>query len=97
MEVQDRTGSSRYIDATIRNWLARMPREDRDRLVDGLYAAFTATGAKTVADLRSPRMAVAVLREVRQMDEPTRAVIREGMALLSGAAKESLQQAVARG
>ena len=97
VEVQDRTGSSRYIDATIRNWLARMPREDRDRLVDGLYAAFTATGAKTVADLRSPRMAVAVLREVRQMDEPTRAVIREGMALLSGAAKESLQQAVARG
>ena len=42
-------------------------------------------------------MAVAVLREVRQMDEPTRAVVREGMALLTGAAKTGFQQTVAHG
>lgn len=97
VEAETRTGSSRYIDATIRSWLTSMPREDRDRFVDGLYTALKAAGAETVQDLRSPRMAVAVLREVRQMDEPTRAVVREGMALLTGAAKAGFQQTVAHG
>lgn len=94
VEADARTGSSRYIDSTLKAWLLKMPPEDRERLVDGLYAAMIAAGAVTVADLRKPRMAVAVLREVRQMDEPTRAIIRQGFELLSDSAKESLQQSV---
>lgn len=94
--AQERTGSSRYIDATLKAWLLEMPPADRERLVDGVYGALRAAGAVTVADLRRPQIAAAALREVRAMDEPTRTVIRQGLSLLRGAAKNSLRGTNAR-
>lgn len=87
----ERTSSSRYIDATIRTWLQRMCAEDRERLIDGMYHAMVAAGAVTVADLRKPRIAAAIWREVRQMDEPTREIIKQGFELLRGSARESFR------
>lgn len=95
-EAEIRTGSSRYIDSTIKSWLLKLSPEDRNRFVDGMYGAMVAAGAVTVADLRKPRMAVAILREVRQMDEQTREVIRQGLGLLNGSAREALRQARSR-
>lgn len=94
--AQERTGSSRYIDATLKAWLLEMPPADRERLVDGVYGALRAAGAVTVADLRRPQIAAAALREVRAMDEPTRTVIRQGLSLLRGAAKNSLRESFER-
>lgn len=91
-----RTSSSRYIDTAIRTWLQRMRAEDRERLIDGLYRAMVAAGAVTVSDLRRPRIAAAIWREVRQMDEPTRDIIKQGFELLRGSARESLKQGVRR-
>lgn len=96
VEAEMRTGSSRYVDATLKNWLIRMPEEDRGRLVDGLYEAMTAADAATVADLRKPRMAVAVLHEIRQLDEPTRALIHQGVERLGDSAKQSIASVLSR-
>ena len=43
-----------------------------------------------------PQIAAAALREVRAMDEPTRTVIRQGLSLLRGAAKNSLRESFER-
>lgn len=91
-----RTSSSLYVDTTIRTWLQRMSTEDRERLVDGMYQAMVAAGAVTVADLRKPRIAAAIWREVRQMEEPTREIIKQGFELLRGSARESLKLSARR-
>ena len=81
VEVQDRTAAAVLSMRRSETGL----RECRGRTGparDGLYAAFTATGAQTVR-FAARAMAVAVLREVRQMDEPTRRGHPRGMALLS--------------
>ena len=67
-----------------------MAPEDRGKLVDGVYTALAASGAVTVADLNRPKTAVAVLRELKKLDEPTKALLQQAIELLSTSARENL-------
>ena len=86
----ERTRSSRFIDSTLKAWLTQISPEERGRLVDGIYTALSASGAVTVADLNRPKTAVAVLREMKKLDEPTKAVLQQAVELLSVSARENL-------
>ncbi len=88
--AEERTRSSRFIDSTIKAWLTQMAPEDRGKLVDGVYTALAASGAVTVADLNRPKTAVAVLRELKKLDEPTKALLQQAIELLSASARENL-------
>ena len=88
--MDGRTRSSHFIDSTLKAWLAQMSPEDRGKLVDGVYAALAASGAVTVADLNRPRTAVAVLRELKKLDEPTKIILQQAIGILSASARENL-------
>ena len=88
--TEARTRSSRFIDSTLKAWLTQMNPEDRGKLVDGVYTALSASGAVTVADLNRPKTAVSVLREMKKLDEPTKAIIQQAVELLSASARENL-------
>ena len=53
-------------------------------------SALSASGAVTVADLNRPKTAVSVLREMKKLDEPTKAIIQQAVELLSASARENL-------
>ena len=88
--TEARTRSSRFIDSTLKAWLTQMNPEERGKLVDGVYTALSASGAVTVADLNRPKTAVSVLREMKKLDEPTKAIIQQAVELLSASARENL-------
>lgn len=61
----------RFLDKTIKNWVAGMTREERSKLVDALYALLTAGGAEDAADLIHPRNVRAFFKALNA-DEQTR-------------------------
>ena len=53
--VQQITGSSQFLDATIKTWFADMTNAERNRLVDVMYALLGSGGAENVQELLQPK------------------------------------------
>ncbi len=84
------TDASRFIDYTLKEWIAQMPPEKREVLVDTLYSVLMETNAKTVRELSDNWVGntVAVLKTLRNLDDETRKVLIEAIgALAKGAGK----------
>lgn len=85
------TSSSRFIDKTLKHWLAIMDDERRGQCIDALYEIFTATGAKTLKELTSSRFknSVTLVSTLKNIDEPTKELILETLHLLFKSARKS--------
>lgn len=84
------TDASRFLDYTLKEWIASMPPEKREKLVDTLYTILTDTNAKTVKELGENWVGstVSILKSLRNLDDETRKVLIEAIrALAKGAGK----------
>lgn len=88
--VDSRTNSSMFVDDTLKQWIAGMSRGERERLIEGIFEVVNATDSHTLRDLRSGRSLMTILKAVKGIDEPTRAILSDAMHVLYGAAKSSL-------
>ncbi len=74
------TKESKFIDETVKQWLSEMSSEERERFVEDLYSAMTATNAKTLTDLNSDKKSLA--RIWSGLDADTRATAMRYIKLI---------------
>ena len=86
------TNGSKFIDKTLKGWVADMSRERREQFFDSLFTILEATNAKTVKELTSNwyESALAILKSLKNMDEPMRQMISQTLSLLLKSAKENI-------
>jgi hypothetical protein len=77
------TQNSRNLDRTMKNWLASMDKRQRELFVEALYSVVADTNARTIHDVKNgwKENSQIMLKSMSQMDERTRANIKEGIAL----------------
>ena len=84
------TEKSKFLDSTLKEWIAGMDTDNREKLVNTLYHIISETGARTVTELSENWVSnsVSVIKTLRGLDEGTRKVLTESLyALAKGAGK----------
>lgn len=86
------TGASRFMDQTLKSWIAAMDVEQRETFVDTLFEVLGATNAGTVSELGTEwfKNAGLLLQKFRDVDEDTRKAVMEILGMLLKAAKDNL-------
>lgn len=75
------TGASRFLDHAMKEWLAGMTPEKREKLVDTLFDTLSETNAKTVKDLGENWVgnSISILRSLRTLDDESRKLLTEAV------------------
>ena len=99
VELERVTAASRFIDYTIKAWVANMTREQREKLVDVIYGLLEQTKARTVKELTTNwfKNALIIVRSARNLDEETREMLLKTVVQLFKCARESANLALTKG
>lgn len=86
------TNGSRFIDKTLKGWVAEVDAEKRKLFIDTLYEIISSTDAKTVRELSASwgKNALALARAYKNVDEETRNILREVLLAFIRTARENL-------
>lgn len=71
-------------DLVLKEWVRRLPVDQREKFVDGLFEVLTASGATTLTDLKEDgfRAAGAMVRAMKDMEKDTRDALFNAIATL---------------
>ena len=89
--VREITGSSQFVDATIKNWFADMTNQERNQLVDVMFTLLSTGGAETVQDLLNPRNIRTYIKTLSSDENLRRVLSTEFQGLLEAARKTKQQ------
>lgn len=89
--AEEITDHSRFIDGTIKRWIADMSREERSRLVDTVFGLLSAGGADQLIDLLHPKSMVAALMQLGS-DEKKRTLLTKELSEILKSAYETRQE-----
>ncbi len=80
---EDVTKKSRYLDNTMKNWIAGMDKEKREMFVEALYSLVSDTRAKTLKEMKNDWVenSQLIIKSMKNMDEGTKQYIKDGIAL----------------
>ena len=95
-EVQQVSAGSQLIDRTLKDWVANMAPQQREQVINGVYAALQATQAGTVREVRE-KGKMAALRAILDLDEDTRRLTLSAIRMLYRSLKRSLPENPMRG
>lgn len=84
--VEQITGTSRFLDATIKAWFASMTNQERNQLVDVMFTLLESGGAENVRTLANPKHIRGYIKTVSS-DEHLRRVLSTEFQSLMEAAK----------
>jgi hypothetical protein len=75
---------SRISDLALKEWVDRMPVEQKVRFVNGLFDVLSASGAETLTDLKDEKLknAAAMIRAMKDMEKDTREALIYAVKLL---------------
>lgn len=90
--VQAVTSSSRFVDATLKHWLAEVSPQQRERFVDAVYTALLETNAKTVREMSENKFGNGkiLLRGLKKLEEEDRKAVIQALRALARCAKMSM-------
>lgn len=88
--VRALTGSSQFIDRTLKQWLAETDPSIREAFIDGIYESVTTTGAKTLPELYRRKNAVQLIKSLRHLDETSRKAVIQALELLLRSARKAI-------
>lgn len=88
--VENLTNSSRLIDRTLKDWVQNMTPELREKMIDGVFSVLSASDGITLRDLWNGKNTITVLKAVGDMDDETRALLKEAYSILVSSMKKSL-------
>ncbi len=90
--VQAVTNSSRFVDSTLKRWLAEVDPQQRERFVDAVYTALLETNAKTVKEMTENKLGngKVILRALRKLEEEDRKAVLQALRALARCAKMSM-------
>jgi hypothetical protein len=96
--VESIDGRSRFYDRTISEWLAALSRDEREKFVEALFAILSATGAKTFTEMTADRFTNAkiILKTLKSIDDPTKKILQQTLALLVQSAKRNFGELKAK-
>ena len=94
LEAVDNT--SRFIDYTLKAWIANLDYEQREKFVDTMYTILTKTNANTVKELEGNIFmnAITMLKSIKDLDEPTRKALTQVFMSLLKSTRVGLLQVV---
>ena len=78
---------SKLIDRSIKNWLAEMSAEERATVVDAIYEAISASGAKTLTELNQDK--IKIVRAWNSLDNDARNQVRRCIKIVFGKKKQA--------
>lgn len=86
--------SSRFIDYTLKAWVADLDYAQRELFIDTIYTVISETNAATIHELGDNWFASAktVLKTVKNLDEETRRAVTQTLLLLAKSAKTGMFQ-----
>lgn len=86
------TDKSRFLDTTVKDWIAGMDYARREAFVDALYAVLRDTNVRTLREMNKNRLASAqaMLKSLAGMDEATRRMLATTLLSLMRCAGEEL-------
>lgn len=86
------TNGSRFIDKTLKGWVAEVDAEKRKLFIDTLYEIISSTDAKTVRELSASwgKNTLLLARAYKNLDEETRNILREVLLAFIRTARENL-------
>lgn len=84
------TANSRFLDQTIKTWLAELTMEERNEIVDTVYDLLTVSGADNVFDLLHPKNIRASLKTLTTQGKIRRLLSDEFMNLIEAAKKTQM-------
>lgn len=87
--VEELTNSSKFVDATLTEWINAMSPEQREKLVEALYTLVTAADGQNVQDLIKAKNIAAGVKAMRHMDAEQKAALEQAMKKLRRSAKDS--------
>lgn len=87
------TNASRFIDRTLKGWVADVDVERREKFIDALYDIVSKTNAHTLHDLDDNWLesAAVILSTYGSLDEDTRKMITSILSLLIKNARENIR------
>ncbi|MCL2068167.1 MAG: DUF2974 domain-containing protein [Treponema sp.] len=85
--------TSRFVDKTLREWIAGLDFDQRQKLIDGLFTILSSTHAKSIHDLSDDwfRATGRMIQSLGNIDEPTRNIIRKTTAALFRSARNNIE------
>lgn len=85
------SNGSRFIDQSLKTWVAQMDVSQREQFFDTLYHVLKATKAERVTELSEGwlKNAVVILRSFQNIDEQSRQHVFQMLSLLLAAAKDN--------
>ncbi len=88
------TSGSRFINRTLKGWLADLDVEQRENVIDALYAVLANTDAQTLRDLddRRVKSAIRIVTSLGDLDEDTRKLIYEALLILFRNMKDNIRR-----
>lgn len=89
VELEERSGASRFADETLKAWLSGLQPEQRESFVNGIYTVISAGSAKTLSDLLEGRSLLAMLKAAGSLDEKTRSDVQEAVRGLGDALRDT--------
>ena len=90
--LEELSSGSRNLDLTLKNWLAGLTPQDRERFLDSLYQAFGDTKAQELEDLAQPKRLYALIQGLVHLDVDTRNHILLTLKKLLRAAADVLRE-----
>lgn len=81
---------SMYIDSTLKDFIASMTPDLREKMINGIYDVLVSANILDVRELISGKNIIGFLRGLKNLDPETRAVLIKGFELFRKAAKTNL-------
>lgn len=84
LRIETLSRKSRISDLALKEWVDRMPVEQKVRFVNGLFDVLSASGAETLTDLKDEKLknAAAMIRAMKDMEKDTREALIYAVKLL---------------
>ena len=84
VRLESLSRQSKISDLALKEWVDRMPLEQKVRFVNGLFDVLSASGAETLTDLKEEKLknAAAMIRAMKDMEKDTREALIYAVKLL---------------
>ena len=85
--VQEITGSSQFVDATIKTWFAEMSNQERNQLVDVMFSLLGTGGVDNALDIFQPKNIRTYIKTISSDENLRRVLSTEFLGLIDAAKK----------
>ena len=90
LTVDSVDSGSRFVDTSLRSWLAGLSKEDREEFVTAVYGIIMDAKPEKITDLTKPQTIMSILKKLNQADMQTKEMIGSTLSALRKSITEAL-------